>query len=90
MTALIKVGCGVPTMPSLAAGPRPYAKAWLLAEACGGERPRPPWPPDMGATGAVFASDPAAVWNLIRFAGPGAVERNHLPVRDYRYPHLEP
>ncbi|MEU4227007.1 L-glutamate gamma-semialdehyde dehydrogenase [Nonomuraea sp. NPDC026600] len=88
-----------------------------------------------GLTGAVFASDPAAVqqaedalrytagnfyvndkptgsvvgqqpfggarasgtndkagtvWNLIRFASPRAVKRNHLPVRDYRYPHLEP
>jgi 1-pyrroline-5-carboxylate dehydrogenase len=30
------------------------------------------------------------VWNLIRFASPRAVKRNHLPVRDYRYPHLEP
>ena len=30
------------------------------------------------------------VWNLIRFASPRATKRNHLPVRDYRYPHLEP
>jgi 1-pyrroline-5-carboxylate dehydrogenase len=30
------------------------------------------------------------VWNLIRFASPRSVKRNHLPVRDYRYPHLEP
>ena len=30
------------------------------------------------------------VWNLIRFASPRAVKRNHLAVRDYRYPHLEP
>ena len=30
------------------------------------------------------------VWNLIRFASPRAVKRNHLPVHDYRYPHLEP
>jgi 1-pyrroline-5-carboxylate dehydrogenase len=29
------------------------------------------------------------VWNLIRFASPRATKRNHLPVRDYRYPHLE-
>jgi 1-pyrroline-5-carboxylate dehydrogenase len=29
------------------------------------------------------------VWNLIRFASPRAVKRNHLPARDYRYPHLE-
>jgi 1-pyrroline-5-carboxylate dehydrogenase len=29
------------------------------------------------------------VWNLIRFASPRSVKRNHLPVRDYRYPHLE-
>jgi len=25
------------------------------------------------------------VWNLIRFVGPCATSRNHLPVRDYRY-----
>jgi len=30
------------------------------------------------------------VWNLIRFASPRAVKRNHLAARDYRYPHLEP
>ena len=30
------------------------------------------------------------VWNLIRFASPRSVKRNHLLVRDYRYPHLEP
>jgi 1-pyrroline-5-carboxylate dehydrogenase len=30
------------------------------------------------------------VWNLIRFASPRSTKRNHLPVRDYRYPHLEP
>jgi 1-pyrroline-5-carboxylate dehydrogenase len=30
------------------------------------------------------------VWNLIRFASPRATKRNHLPVHDYRYPHLEP
>ena len=30
------------------------------------------------------------VWNMIRFASPRAIKRNHLPVRDYRYPHLEP
>ena len=30
------------------------------------------------------------VWNLIRFASPRSVKRNHLPVTDYRYPHLEP
>jgi len=30
------------------------------------------------------------VWNLIRFASPRAVKRNHLAVRDYRYPHMEP
>ncbi|CCH76068.1 Putative Delta-1-pyrroline-5-carboxylate dehydrogenase (rocA) [Nostocoides japonicum T1-X7] len=29
------------------------------------------------------------VWNLIRFASPRSVKRNHLPVTDYRYPHLE-
>jgi 1-pyrroline-5-carboxylate dehydrogenase len=29
------------------------------------------------------------VWNLIRFASPRATKRNHLPVHDYRYPHLE-
>ena len=28
--------------------------------------------------------------NMIRFASPRSVKRNHLPVRDYRYPHLEP
>jgi 1-pyrroline-5-carboxylate dehydrogenase len=28
------------------------------------------------------------VWNMIRFASPRAVKRNHLPVTDYRYPHL--
>jgi acyl-CoA reductase-like NAD-dependent aldehyde dehydrogenase len=31
-----------------------------------------------------------AVWNMIRFASPRSVKRNHLLVRDYRYPHLEP
>jgi 1-pyrroline-5-carboxylate dehydrogenase len=30
------------------------------------------------------------VWNLVRFASPRSTKRNHLPVRDYRYPHLEP
>jgi 1-pyrroline-5-carboxylate dehydrogenase len=30
------------------------------------------------------------VWNLIRFASPRSVKRNHLPVTDYRYPHMEP
>jgi len=30
------------------------------------------------------------VWNMIRFASPRSVKRNHLLVRDYRYPHLEP
>jgi 1-pyrroline-5-carboxylate dehydrogenase len=30
------------------------------------------------------------VWNVIRFASPRSVKRNHLPVHDYRYPHLEP
>ncbi len=30
------------------------------------------------------------VWNLIRFASPRATKRNHLPVYDYRYPHLDP
>jgi 1-pyrroline-5-carboxylate dehydrogenase len=30
------------------------------------------------------------VWNMIRFASPRSTKRNHLPVRDYRYPHLEP
>jgi 1-pyrroline-5-carboxylate dehydrogenase len=29
------------------------------------------------------------VWNLIRFASPRSVKRNHLRVTDYRYPHLE-
>jgi 1-pyrroline-5-carboxylate dehydrogenase len=29
------------------------------------------------------------VWNLIRFASPRSTKRNHLPVTDYRYPHLE-
>ncbi|HKC29737.1 MAG TPA: L-glutamate gamma-semialdehyde dehydrogenase [Jatrophihabitans sp.] len=29
------------------------------------------------------------VWNMIRFASPRSVKRNHLAVRDYRYPHLE-
>jgi 1-pyrroline-5-carboxylate dehydrogenase len=29
------------------------------------------------------------VWNLIRFASPRSVKRNHLPLTDYRYPHLE-
>ncbi|MDP4907739.1 MAG: L-glutamate gamma-semialdehyde dehydrogenase [Candidatus Nanopelagicales bacterium] len=27
------------------------------------------------------------VWNMIRFASPRATKRNHLAVRDYRYPH---
>jgi 1-pyrroline-5-carboxylate dehydrogenase len=30
------------------------------------------------------------VWNIIRFASPRSIKRNHLPVYDYRYPHLEP
>ena len=30
------------------------------------------------------------VWNMIRFASPRSVKRNHLAVTDYRYPHLEP
>jgi 1-pyrroline-5-carboxylate dehydrogenase len=30
------------------------------------------------------------VWNVIRFASPRSIKRNHLLVRDYRYPHLEP
>jgi 1-pyrroline-5-carboxylate dehydrogenase len=30
------------------------------------------------------------VWNMIRFSSPRATKRNHLPARDYRYPHLEP
>ena len=30
------------------------------------------------------------VWNLIRFASPRSTKRNHLPVTDYRYPHLQP
>lgn len=29
------------------------------------------------------------VWNLIRFTSPRSIKRNHLPVLDYRYPHLE-
>jgi 1-pyrroline-5-carboxylate dehydrogenase len=29
------------------------------------------------------------VWNLIRFASPRSIKRNHLPVYDYRYPHLD-
>jgi 1-pyrroline-5-carboxylate dehydrogenase len=29
------------------------------------------------------------VWNMIRFASPRSTKRNHLPVHDYRYPHLE-
>ena len=29
------------------------------------------------------------VWNMIRFASPRSIKRNHLPVHDYRYPHLE-
>ncbi|MGH8961897.1 MAG: L-glutamate gamma-semialdehyde dehydrogenase [Jatrophihabitantaceae bacterium] len=30
------------------------------------------------------------VWNMIRFASPRSIKRNHLAVYDYRYPHLEP
>ncbi len=30
------------------------------------------------------------VWNMIRFASPRSIKRNHHLVRDYRYPHLEP
>jgi 1-pyrroline-5-carboxylate dehydrogenase len=30
------------------------------------------------------------LWNLIRFASPRSVKRQHLPARDYRYPHLGP
>src|SRR4051794_2808184 len=30
------------------------------------------------------------VWNMIRFASPRSIKRNHLPAREYRYPHLEP
>ncbi len=29
------------------------------------------------------------VWNMIRFASPRSVKRNHLAVTDYHYPHLE-
>jgi 1-pyrroline-5-carboxylate dehydrogenase len=29
------------------------------------------------------------VWNLIRFASPRSIKRNHLAVTDYRYPHLD-
>ncbi|GAA0920975.1 L-glutamate gamma-semialdehyde dehydrogenase [Virgisporangium aurantiacum] len=29
------------------------------------------------------------VWNMIRFASPRTTKRNHLPARDYRYPHLD-
>jgi 1-pyrroline-5-carboxylate dehydrogenase len=29
------------------------------------------------------------IWNLIRFASPRSIKRNHLPARDYRYPHLQ-
>ena len=29
------------------------------------------------------------VWNLIRFASPRTTKENHLPITDYRYPHLE-
>lgn len=29
------------------------------------------------------------VWNMIRFASPRSVKRNHIAVTDYRYPHLE-
>jgi 1-pyrroline-5-carboxylate dehydrogenase len=29
------------------------------------------------------------VWNMIRFASPRSIKRNHLTVTDYRYPHLE-
>ena len=29
------------------------------------------------------------VWNLIRFTSPRSTKRNHLNVRDYRYPHLD-
>jgi 1-pyrroline-5-carboxylate dehydrogenase len=29
------------------------------------------------------------VWNMIRFASPRATKENHLPVHDYRYPHLD-
>jgi 1-pyrroline-5-carboxylate dehydrogenase len=29
------------------------------------------------------------VWNMIRFASPRSTKRNHLAVRDHRYPHLD-
>jgi len=29
------------------------------------------------------------LWNLIRFASPRSIKRNHLAVHDYRYPHLD-
>jgi len=29
------------------------------------------------------------IWNMIRFASPRSIKRNHLAVTDYRYPHLE-
>jgi 1-pyrroline-5-carboxylate dehydrogenase len=29
------------------------------------------------------------MWNVIRFASPRTTKRNHLPVHDYHYPHLE-
>jgi hypothetical protein len=41
--------------------------------------------------GVVVLRGPAfgTVWNVIRFASPRTTKRNHLPVHDYRYPHLE-
>ena len=32
---------------------------------------------------------PGTVWNMIRFASPRVIKRNHLPATDYRYPHLD-
>jgi 1-pyrroline-5-carboxylate dehydrogenase len=29
------------------------------------------------------------IWNMIRFASPRSIKRNHVAVTDYRYPHLD-
>ncbi len=46
-------------------------------------------PPFGGARASGTNDKAGTVWNLIRFASPRSVKRNHLPATDYRYPHLD-
>jgi len=42
-----------------------------------------------GARASATNDKPGTVWNMIRFASPRVIKRNHLPATDYRYPHLD-